>query len=282
MITVKDLIEAGVHFGHRSSRWHPNMEPYIHGKHNQIHIIDLRETIRGVIRGAHFLGRLAEAGHEIVFVGTKQQAKELIRENAERCGMHFVSNRWLGGTLTNFHTVRSRLKRLEQLEAWEADGSMTLRKKKEISTLRRERRKIHRNLEGIRRMSRLPGAMVIVDIRRDHIALAEARLMGIPVVAVVDTDCNPRDVDVVIPANDDAYRSIEIILRELSDSIIAGRDKLAARQEAEEKKRLEDQKASEQKARARAEEKKPQEAAAAPAPAADAGAPADAADASKS
>lgn len=252
MLTVKDLIEGGVHFGHRASRWHPNMQPFIHGKHNQIHIIDVRQTMRGIIQASHFLNKLTEAGHESVFVGTKPQAKELVREHAERSGMHFVANRWLGGTLTNFHTVRSRLRRLEELEKMEEDGSINLRSKKEISSLRRERRKIHRNLEGIRRMARLPGAVIVVDIRRDHIAVSEAKLMGIPVVAIVDTDCNPLDVDLVIAGNDDAYRSIEIILKSLSDSIVAGRDKLVARQEAEEKKRLEEERSKEEQARKRA------------------------------
>ncbi|MEE8143573.1 MAG: 30S ribosomal protein S2, partial [Planctomycetota bacterium] len=212
MISIKELIEAGVHFGHRVSRWHPDMAPFIYGKHNQIHVVDLRQTIRGVIQATHFLTRLTEAGHEVVFVGTKPQARETVRNHAERSGMHFVTNRWLGGTLTNFHTIRSRLQRLEELEGWENDGSMQLRSKKEISSLRRERRKIHRNLEGIRRMVRHPGALVVVDIRRDAISVAEAKLLGIPVIAIVDTDCNPHDVDVVIPGNDDAYRSIDLIL----------------------------------------------------------------------
>lgn len=255
--SVKELIEAGVHFGHRSSRWHPNMSPYIYAKHNQIHIIDLRETVKGIIRGSHFLNRLVEAGHEVVFVGTKPQAKDVVREQASRCGMHFVTNRWLGGTLTNFSTIRSRLKRLEELEALESDGSINLRKKKEISALRRERRKIHRNLEGIRRMNRLPGAVVVVDIRRDASAVKEAKLLKIPVVGLVDTDCDPREADLVVPGNDDAYRSIEVILRSLGDSIIAGRDKLIARQEAEEKKRLEDQAEERRRAEAKAADKKP-------------------------
>ncbi|MGE3165277.1 MAG: 30S ribosomal protein S2 [Planctomycetota bacterium] len=241
MVSVKELVEAGVHFGHRASRWHPQMAKYIYAKHNQIHIIDLRETLKGIIRGNHFLQRLVEAGHEVVFVGTKPQARDVVKEQAQRCGMHFVTTRWLGGTLTNFQTIRSRLRRLEELEAVESDGSVEVRKKKEIAALRRERRKINRNLEGIRRMNRLPGAVVVVDIRRDQSAVREARLLGIPVVGVVDTDCDPRTVDVVIPANDDAYRSIESILRCLADSVITGRDKLHARQEAEEKKRLEDQ-----------------------------------------
>lgn len=224
------------------------MESYIYERHSQIHILDLRETIRGVIRASHFLTRLTEAGHDVVFVGTKSQAREIVRDQATRCGMHWVTNRWLGGTLTNFHTIRSRLRRLEELEALEADGSINLRSKKEISSLRRERRKIHRNLEGIRRMGRLPGAMIVVDIRRDDIAVAEARLLGIPVVAIVDSDCDPDQVDIAIPGNDDAYRSIEIVLQALADAIIAGRDKLITRQEAEERKRLEEE--AEQRRRA--------------------------------
>jgi len=239
-IDIKDLIEAGVHFGHKASRWHPSMEPYIYGTHNSIHIVDLRETVRGLIRASHFLTRLVEAGHDVVFVGTKPQAREVIRQHAGRGGMHFVVNRWLGGTLTNFNTIRSRLRRLEELEGYESDGSINLRSKKEVSRLRRERRKIHRNLEGIRRMSKLPGAAVVVDVRRDHIAVAECKLLGIPVIAICDTDTDPAIPDLVIPGNDDAYRSIELILTRLADAVIVGRDKLVARQEAEEKKRLAD------------------------------------------
>ncbi|MCA8962896.1 MAG: 30S ribosomal protein S2, partial [Planctomycetes bacterium] len=231
---IKDLIEAGVHFGHKASRWHPGMERYIHGVHNSIHIVDLRETVRGMIRASHFLTRLVEAGHEVVFVGTKPQAREIVRQQASRCGMHYVVTRWLGGTLTNFNTIRSRLRRLEELEGMEADGSINLRSKKEISRLRRERRKIHRNLEGIRRMSKLPGAAVIVDLRRDDIAVAECKLLGIPIIAICDTDTDPSIADLVIPGNDDAYRSIEIILSRLSDAVMVGRDKLVARQQAEE------------------------------------------------
>ncbi len=255
-VDVKKLIEAGVHFGHRASRWHPRMERYIYGKHNQIHIIDLRETVRGIIRAAHFLSRVAEAGHEIVFVGTKPQAREVVRATAERSGMHFVVSRWLGGTLTNFNTIRSRLRRLEELEALEADGSINLRSKKEVSRLRRERRKIHRNLEGIRKMTKLPGALVLVDTRRDQIAVAEAHLLGIPVIAICDTDTDPTTIDLPIPGNDDAYRAIEVILTALSDAILSGRDKLVARQQAEEKKRQEEQAAKEKEAKRKAEAKK--------------------------
>lgn len=253
MVSVRELIEAGVHFGHRAGRWHPNMAPYIYAKHNQIHIIDLRETLKGLLRSAHFLSRVTEAGHEVVFVGTKPQAKEVVRDQAVRCNMHYVTNRWLGGTLTNFQTIRSRLKRLEELDATLAEGGAQQHlKKKEIARLRREQRKIQRNLEGIRRMSRLPGAVVVVDIRRDQSAVKEARVLGIPVVGLVDTDSNPSDVDLVVPGNDDAYRSIDVLLRSLSDAIIEGRNKLHERQEAEEKQRLEEQEAERRKAAARA------------------------------
>ena len=250
--SIQELIEAGVHFGHRSSRWHPAMEPYIHQKHNRIHIVDLRETIKGLLRGSHFLTRLVEAGHEVIFVGTKAQAKEIVQEQAQRCGMHWVTHRWLGGTLTNFHTIRSRLRRLEELERLEADGSVQMRSKKEISSIRRERRKIQRNLEGIRKMNRLPGAVVVADIRRDEIAVNEARSLGIPVVGLVDTDCDPRAVDLVIPGNDDAFRSIEILLATLADAILSGRDKLVARQAEEEKKRQEEEAEARRKAQERA------------------------------
>lgn len=250
--SIQELIEAGVHFGHRSSRWHPAMEPYIHQKHNRIHIVDLRETMKGLLRAQHFLINLIEAGHEVIFVGTKAQAKEIVQEQAERCGMHWVTHRWLGGTLTNFHTIRSRLRRLEELERFEADGSMAMRSKKEISSLRRERRKIQRNLEGVRKMNRLPGAVILADVRRDEIAVYEARSLGIPVIGIVDTDCDPGKVDLVVPGNDDAFRSIEILLTQLSNACSAGRDKLVARQAEEEKKRQEEEAEARRKAKERA------------------------------
>jgi len=243
-LQIQELIEAGVHFGHRSSRWHPAMAPYIHQKHNKIHVIDLRQTVRGLVRAQHFLESICAAGHEVVFVGTKSQAREVVREQSGRCGMHFCVHRWLGGTLTNFQTIRSRLRRLEELERDLADAEDGSRGKKELATMECERRKIFRNLEGIRNMSRMPGAMITVDIRRDEIAVREARSKGIPVISIVDTDCDPGMVDIAIPGNDDAYRSIEVILSRLADSIIAGRDKLVA-QQAEEaaRKASEDRKA---------------------------------------
>lgn len=237
-VQVQDLIEAGVHFGHRVSRWHPQMKPYIFGKRNLIHIIDIRETVKGLVRASNFLTQLAAQGKDVVFVGTKRQAKSLIQREAQRCGMQYVSERWLGGTLTNFHTVLSRLRRLEELEELERTGDIERYSKKRISSLRRERRKITRNLEGIRNMKQLPGAIVVVDIRREHIAVREARKVGIPVIGLVDTDCDPREVDIVIPGNDDAYRAIQVVLRVLTDAIIAGRDKYVQSQAAAEKAEL--------------------------------------------
>ena len=183
VVQVETLIECGVHFGHRVSRWHPKMGRYIFGKRNQIHIVDIRQTILGLVRASNFLRQLAQSGKQLVFVGTKRQAKSLIQEEAERCGMHFVAERWLGGTLTNYHTIRSRLKRLEELEGYEQTGAIEQYSKKRISALRRERKKIHRNLSGIRNLKSLPGCLVIVDVKREHIAVKEAKKLGIPIVA---------------------------------------------------------------------------------------------------
>jgi small subunit ribosomal protein S2 len=201
------------------------MKPFIFGKRNLIHIIDIRETIKGLVRAANFLTQLTSQGKDVVFIGTKRQAKSLIQKEAQRCGMHFVSERWLGGTLTNYHTIRSRLKRLEELEGLEKTGEIESYSKKRISSLRRERRKITRNLDGIRNMKQLPGTLVVVDIRREYISVKEAKKMGIPVIGLVDTDCDPREVDIVIPGNDDAYRAVQQVLRVLTDAVIAGRDK---------------------------------------------------------
>lgn len=249
-LQIKELIEAGVHFGHRSSRWHPAMAPYIHQKHNKNHVIDLRQTVRGIVRAKHFLEHIVEAGHEVVFVGTKSQAREVVREQSGRCGMHFCVHRWLGGTLTNYQTIRSRLRRLEELEKDLADESV-VRTKKELSKMERERRKIFRNLEGVRNMNRLPGALIAVDIRRDEIAVKEARGLNIPIISIVDTDCDPNLVDLPIPGNDDAYRSIEVILSQLADSIIAGKDKLQARQQEEAAKKASDEERASKKEKER-------------------------------
>jgi len=222
-LAVKDLIDAGVHFGHRASRWNPKMKPYIYGKRNLIHIIDLKETVRGLLRGTKYLNRVASQNGLILFVGTKRQAAETIIEECKRSGMPYVTERWLGGTLTNFRTIRSRLERLEELETI-LDGEQALTfSKKMIATLTRERRKIARNLEGIRHMTRLPECLFVIDPHREHIAVTEARKLGIKVVALLDTDCDPDLVDLPIPGNDDSMRSIELILRRLTDAIIEGK-----------------------------------------------------------
>ncbi len=218
---VKNLIESGVHFGHRVSRWNPKMQPYIFGKRNLIHIIDIRETVKGLLRAKKFLAQVAAKGDDVLFVGTKRQARSAVEKAAGRTNMHYVSERWLGGTLTNFRTIRSRLARLEELEAIEKDG-MSAYSKKMVSTLTRERRKIQRNLDGIRKMSKLPGVLVLIDVKREHIAAREARKLGIPVIALIDTDSDPDTCDIPIPGNDDAMRAIELLCDSMADSILEG------------------------------------------------------------
>ncbi|UCD28406.1 MAG: 30S ribosomal protein S2 [Planctomycetota bacterium] len=220
---VRSLIDAGIHFGHRTSRWNPKMSPYIFGKRNLIHIIDIRETVKGLLRAKKFLSGVASKGQDVLFVGTKRQARNAVAQAAERTGMHYVAERWLGGTLTNYRTIRSRLSRLEELETIEAEGMADKYSKKMIATLTRERRKIHRNLEGIRRMNKLPGALVLIDVQREIIAAKEARKLGIPVIALIDTDSDPDFVDIPIPGNDDAMRAIELVLEELCESMLAGK-----------------------------------------------------------
>jgi small subunit ribosomal protein S2 len=222
-ILVKDLIEAGVHFGHRASRWNPKMRPYIYARRNLIHIIDVRETIRGILRARKYLYRVASQGSLILFVGAKRQASETIEQQALRCGMPFVSDRWLGGTLTNFRTIRSRLTRLEELEALRASDELSTYSKKMQSALAREYRKMYRNLNGMRTMNRLPECLVVVDPRKEKNAIGEARKLGISTVALIDTDCDPDLVDLPIPGNDDSIRSIELVIRLLADAVLAGK-----------------------------------------------------------
>ncbi len=233
---TKELIDAGIHFGHRISRWNPKMKPYIFGKRNLIHIIDVKETLRGILLGRKFLSQVATRGLDVLFVGTKRQARKAVEENAGRIEMHWVSDRWLGGTLTNFREIRKRIGRLEQLEALDAEGKLDQYSKKEGASLRREMRKIRRNLGGLRRMIKLPGAMVVVDQRRELIAVREARKMGIPVVCLLDTDSDPDMVDIAIPGNDDAMRAIDLVIRTLADAIAEGvqsRGKAEAESESE-------------------------------------------------
>ena len=222
-VLVKDLIEAGVHFGHRASRWNPKMRPYIYARRNLIHIIDVRETIRGLLRARKYLQRIAAAGGLILFVGTKRQASDTIEQQSTRSGMPFVSDRWLGGTLTNFRTIRSRLGRLEELESILQGEQIATYSKKMQSARNREYRKMFRNLNGIRSMSRLPECLVIIDPRKEKNAVKEARKLGITTVALIDTDCNPDDVDLPIPGNDDSIRSIELIMALLADAVLAGK-----------------------------------------------------------
>ena len=220
---VKGLVDAGVHFGHRVSRWNPKMQPYIKGKRNMIHIIDVKETMKGLIRARKLVQQTVAQGKDILFVGTKRQARHAVQEEAGRCGMHYVVERWLGGTLTNFRTIRARLNRLEELEKLWATGQIDTYSKKMKSTLQRERDKIKANLEGIRKMERMPGIMFIIDTRREHIAVKEARKLGVPTIALIDTDSDPDLIDLPIPGNDDAMRAIEIILHELSEAVIEGK-----------------------------------------------------------
>jgi small subunit ribosomal protein S2 len=216
---ARNLINAGVHYGHGSSRWNPRMKPYIFGKRGTIHIIDVRETIKGLIIAKKLLSDVVSSGKDVVFVGTKRQAQKAVRGAAEQCGMHWVIERWLGGTLTNFRTIRSRLQRLEEIESLEESGKLEKESKKQGARLKRELKKIKSNLDGIRKMSRLPGAVVVVDATKEYIALAEAKKLGIPTIALIDTNSDPDSCDIAIPANDDSLKAIRLILDEMADAI---------------------------------------------------------------
>ena len=255
IVQVKDLLDAGVHYGHRVSRWNPKMKPYIYGKRELIHIIDLRETVRGLLRAHRYLSQVVSRGNLVLFVGTKRQAKELVEREAIRAGMPYVSERWLGGTLTNYKTIRSRLNRLRELEEmWlpsnensaridmnayiasmmNESGKLDLIKapetavirtysKKMVANLSLELTKIRRNLQGIREMKRLPDALVIIDPKKEHIAVKEAQRMGIPTIALIDTDSDPDPVDLPIPGNDDSIRSIELVCSRMADAVLEGK-----------------------------------------------------------
>ncbi len=219
---IKELIDAGIHFGHRVSRWNPKMKPYIFGRRNLIHIINVKETLRGILAGKRFLTRVVSEGKDVLFVGTKRQARKTMEGAANRASMHWVSDRWLGGTLTNFHEIRKRVGRLDELEQLESEGMLDQYSKKQGASLRREMRKIRRNLGGIRRMTSLPGALVVVDQRREILAVREARKLQIPVICLLDTDSDPDVVDIPIPGNDDAMRAIELVVNELCEGVMEG------------------------------------------------------------
>ena len=223
IVSIKELVGAGMHFGHRVSRWNPKMKPYIFGSRNLIHIVDLKETIKGLIKASRFLSNVAARGEDILFVGTKRQARNSVEEAAKRAGMPYVSERWLGGTLTNFRTITSRVRRLEELEALETTGKINYYSKKMISSLGREKEKMLHNLSGIRNMKKLPGVLVVVDPGNEDIAVAEARKLGIPTVALTDTDSDPDLIDIVIPGNDDAIRSILLFVRRMADAVLEGK-----------------------------------------------------------
>ncbi len=222
-IVLKDLLEAGVHFGHQTKRWNPKMKEYIFGERNGIYILDLGKTLKLVRDAEEFVSNIAAEGKTILFVGTKRQAQDVIAEEAQRCGMYFVNERWLGGLLTNFATIQRSLGRLRDIEAMATDGRYDTLSKKEIARAEKERRKLQKNLEGIRGMNRLPDAVFIVDTKKEQIAVDEARKLKIPVIGIVDTNCDPDEVDFVIPGNDDALRSIRLFASRMADAVLNGR-----------------------------------------------------------
>ena len=224
---ARDLINAGVHFGHGASRWNPKMKPYIFAKRGTIHIIDVRETLKGLILGQKLLANVVSSGKDVVFVGTKRQARKAVQDAAMKCGMHYVSERWLGGMLTNFRTIRGRLQRLEQLEDMEAKGTLEKESKKQAARWKREMLKIQTNLNGIRKMSKAPGVVVVVDVNKEHLALREAKKLGIYTIGIIDTDSDPDCVDVAIPANDDSIKAVALLLGRLSDAVLEGKNNAA-------------------------------------------------------
>ncbi len=223
VVSMKQLLEAGVHFGHQTRRWNPKMAPYIFTERNGIYIIDLQKTVRKLEEAYMFVRDLAANGETVLFVGTKKQAQDSVREEAERAGAHFVNARWLGGMLTNFRTIRGRIARLNQLKVMAEDGTFDLLPKKEVVKLNHEIEKLEKFLGGIKEMKKLPGALFVVDPRKEKIAVAEAKKLGIPVVAIVDTNCDPDDVDYVIPGNDDAIRAVKLLVGAMASAIIEGR-----------------------------------------------------------
>ena len=234
VISMKQLLEAGVHFGHQTRRWNPKMAEYIFTERNGIYIIDLQKTVKKIEEAYAFIKEVAESGKEVLFVGTKKQAQDSIKEEAERVGMYWVNARWLGGMMTNFKTIKKRIDRLEQLTKMEEDGTFDLLPKKEVINLKAEREKLEKYLGGIKDMKKLPGALFVVDPRKEKIAIEEAKKLGIPVVAIVDTNCDPEDVDYVIPGNDDAIRAVKLIASTIANAIIEGKQGVDALPVAEE------------------------------------------------
>ena len=223
VVSMKALLEAGVHFGHQTRRWNPKMAPYIYTERNGIYIVDLQKTVRKLEEAYSFVRELAQSGQTLLFVGTKKQAQEAIREEAQRCGQYYVNARWLGGMMTNFKTMRTRVDRLNQLKTMQADGTFDMLPKKEVMKHLGEMEKLEKYLGGVKDMKKLPGALFVVDPRKEHNAIAEARKLHIPIVAIVDTNCDPDEVDYVIPANDDAIRAIRLIAATMANAVQEGR-----------------------------------------------------------
>ncbi len=222
VISMKQLLEAGVHFGHQTRRWNPKMAPFIFTDRNGIYIIDLQKTVKKVDEAYYFVRDLISEGKTILFVGTKKQAQEAVKEEATRCGMFYVNQRWLGGTLTNFQTIRRRINRLHELEKMESNGTFEVLSKKEVASLLNEKEKLEKFLGGIKDMKNLPGALFIIDPRKERIAVAEARKLGIPIVAIVDTNCDPDEIDYIIPGNDDAIRAVKLLTGKMADAVLEG------------------------------------------------------------
>ena len=234
VVAMKQLLEAGVHFGHQTRRWDPRMAPYIFTERNGIYIIDLQKTAKKIDEAYAVLKGIIDEGKTVIFVGTKKQAQECVKEEAERCGMYYVNQRWLGGMLTNFGTIKNRVEKMKKIEAMEQDGTFDLLPKKEVIGLKKELEKLQKNLGGIREMNEVPGAMFVVDPKKERIAILEARKLGIPVIGLVDTNCNPEDVDYVIPGNDDAIRAIKLIVEAMANAVIESKQGESMVKEAEE------------------------------------------------
>ena len=224
IIPMRSLLEAGVHFGHQTKRWDPRMAPYIFTARNGIYILDLQKTLKKAVEAYELVNKVASEGGSVLFVGTKKQIAECIKEEAERCGMYYINSRWLGGTLTNFKTIRTRIARLVELETMEADGTFDLLPKKEVSKLKLEMEKLNTNLGGIKEMEKLPSLIFLVDSKKELICTKEARKLGIPTIGLIDSNCNPDDVDYVIPGNDDAVRAVRLITAKMADAVIDGKN----------------------------------------------------------
>ncbi|HET6516268.1 MAG TPA: 30S ribosomal protein S2 [Thermodesulfovibrionales bacterium] len=258
--TMKELLEAGVHFGHQVKRWNPKMKRYIFGERNGIYIIDLQKTLKGLEEAFRFVRNVAEAGEPILFVGTKKQAQDAIQDESQRAGAFSVNQRWLGGMLTNFATIKKSIERLKSIEKMKEDGTYEALSKKEVAGLEKERLKLERNLSGIKEMPELPGAVFVIDPKKEKIAIAEARKLSIPIVAVVDTNCDPDEVDYVIPGNDDAIRAIKLITSKMAEAILRGKEAAAKAASLEAEKAVIQEKAEQEEAAALAEGSPPQNA----------------------